>query len=155
MSNTPYNPATSAHQGNDFVQRARSLCLELGDAMHEENTMLHSRKLEKLDDVLMRKKRLAAKLEKALADIKTNREVVKADSRSAATTQLLEQEMQAFQTLARKNLIMLQAAHQMRGDFLDMVRKAITEKQAINKGYTKAGQSNVPSSNVPLINKQI
>lgn len=124
---------------------ASQTCRDLMGVMVEENRNLnHSASPQATQQVearLQLKKRLALRLEKLLAEIKTNRENYRGNRQVENAAARLGEEIEAFRELAKHNEVMLRAAHQIRADIIAVIRDTIEASQPRVQTYNAAGNA--------------
>lgn len=129
---------------------------KLIDVMETENVMLMKHKRgEAYDDILKQKRALAAKVERLLTDIRANKESIKKDIDAQGTLPELDVVMNTYQTTARKNLILLKAAHQTTADMLNLFKRAVDKIKPKPKTYTKEGSIVQGASSGSLVSKDV
>lgn len=128
-----------------LLHEAGITCDQLAELIATENAALEARDIQAIADGLKRKTKLAYQLEKTLHGIKTNKDAVLADARSAEQIRRLQQEMDHFQAISRKNMLMLKAAHQTRADFLMLVRDTLEQQRPKPDTYNQTGSMNAPT----------
>jgi flagellar biosynthesis/type III secretory pathway chaperone len=137
----------------DTLIEATQLCHDLLTVINAETEAVRTRRMEKVPDLAKKKERLTAQLEDMLA---ATRDLLADPAAKAAAAPLLA-ELQtavgAYDTAARQNLLVLQAAHQSTGAFLDAVRQAVAKPRAETYGNTGTTQSK--GEHTSLINKTL
>lgn len=127
------------------MMEASQTCRDLMGVMVEENRNLnHSANPQAMQQVearLQLKKRLALRLEKLLADIKSNRENFRGNRQVENAAHRLAEEIEAFRELAKSNELMLRAAHQIRADIVAVIRDTIEASQPRVQTYNASGNA--------------
>lgn len=105
-----------------------------------ENDFLAQRKMEEVEIGLKQKIRLARELEKRLGSLKERQEEVAGDTMAKNRLKALQEDLEIYRAEARKNALLLKAAHQTTADVLALV-KQVAEAQAPKSGaYGNNGQ---------------
>lgn len=136
----------------EVLALARSTCRELRALLLEENANLHKFSTEKAEQRLQDKKGLTLRLEQLFGLIKRTRPEWQAQPRLAAEANQLAEELQHFQELARRNEILLQAAHRLRADLVLTIRDAVhsTQPQPLLYGANGSMAVNRPSGSLVM-----
>jgi hypothetical protein len=137
------------------LQEAAALCRQLKDLVAGENDALEKRKLSMVEDNIKQKTHLTLKLESLLNRARTQRSLLQEDSAARAAARDVQAEMADFQSLARKNMLLLKAAHQTRADTLQMIRQALNEKNPRVETYNAEGKVGTKGKEASLVNKAV
>lgn len=129
---------------------------DLVDVMHTENELLSSHQRgDVFEDVIKEKRALAAKVEKLLSEIKQNRADIQADISAKQKLPELEVVIDTYQTTARKNVLMLQAAHQTTLDVINIFRRAVDKVKPKSETYNRQGELSSGASAGSLVTKSV
>ncbi|MFZ2619644.1 MAG: hypothetical protein WAX89_02120, partial [Alphaproteobacteria bacterium] len=137
------------------LREAALLYRQLKDVVMSDNAALGARDTKKVEENLKQKTRLALKLEKLLGDAKANKDVVKQDPDFHFTARALQAEIEEFEVAARKNMMLLKAAHQVRADTLQIIRHVINERQPKVDMYNARGTLASTGKEATLVNKAV
>ena len=143
--NLPQNPLVEA---TDITAQLKVL-------LADENDALRTRKIDLVGEKLKDKNRLAVKLERVLKDAKLQQETLRQQTAFSQQTKALQQEMDDFQHLARKNVLLLKSAHQVRHDTLSMIRQALHDTRPQTEVYNKEGGVNKGPNTTNLLDKTV
>ncbi len=138
-----------------LLEDAHIACTDLKSLLIEENDSLRQHRIELVEKNLKDKRKLSLKLENVLNNVKKNKEHLADDTQTLSYVKSLQEEIDSFQNMARQNLTLLQAAHQTRADFIDMVRLAVSAEQPKSTTYNNEGTVSDTSHSPPLVNKEI
>ena len=141
---------------NTLVTDALFHTRQLVDVMQTENDLLttHTRG-EAFEEIIKQKRALSAKVEKLLSDMKKRKAEIKETLASNPQMQELEVVINDYQTTARKNVILLQAAHQTTTDVLNIFRRAVESVKPKAETYDKQGKLSSGASTGTLITKSV
>lgn len=129
------SPATP----HETVTNARLTCRELMALLMEENAGLIHHDVALVESRLGHKKRLTLRLEQLLKDLKQTGSLWKADTNTHNQALHLAEEVKHFQELAHSNVLMLQAAHQLRADLVVAIRDAVDAQTPKAQLYGSTG----------------
>lgn len=118
---------------------ARETCRELLALLTEENTSLGKQDIKIVEARIQQKKRLTLRLEQSLEEIRRSAPAWKENASSKRHMVLFAEEMKLFQELARKNALLLKAAHQLRADLVIAIRDALDDAQPRAQLYNANG----------------
>lgn len=139
-----------------LVKQAIATCHAFSEHLDFENQALEARDIETIEDATKTKRHLGAKLETLLRDIKMQKEAIRLDTAAFTDLQNLQLAIDAYQVKARKNVVMLSAAHEATAQFLGMVRQAVIRLKPKVTTYGNAGQVQENSSgSTSLLNKEV
>lgn len=130
---------------------ARQTCRDLMGVMLEENQGLAKFSSKETETRLLMKKRLALRLEKLLADIKSQKDAVKGNRQAENVAVQLAEEIDMFRIIASKNEVMLRAAHQIRADIVNVIRDAMESAQPRVTTYNAGGYKQVGSTGASVV----
>ncbi|PIZ31615.1 MAG: hypothetical protein COY40_01530 [Alphaproteobacteria bacterium CG_4_10_14_0_8_um_filter_53_9] len=134
---------------------ARTTCRELAKLLLEENHALHKGGAAENEARLNLKKRLSVRLEKLVQDIKGQRDKWHTNALAARTANELAADIAVFTDLARKNELMLRAAHQIRADIVGVIRDAMDAQSPRVQTYGRSGTMNTSSAGVRVLAKEV
>jgi flagellar biosynthesis/type III secretory pathway chaperone len=137
------------------LREAAAVCQQLKSLVAEENDALESRQIDRVEENIKQKTQLTLKLETLLNRAKAQKDLLKEDPHARNAAKHVQGEMESFQTLARQNMLLLKAAHQTRADTLQMIRQALSEKNARVETYNAQGQVGTKGKDVNLVNKAV
>lgn len=148
--------ATANQTPYELVMNAIATCDAFCEHLDFENKALENRDIDAVEEGTKTKRHLGAKLEGVLKDVKTQRDLIKADVQAVRELQNLQTAIDLYQTKARKNVVLLSAAHEATAQFLNMVRQAVIKLKPKATTYGQEGQLEQRSSGKnSLINKEI
>ena len=134
---------------------AAAVLHELQDILVQENEAINTHDVEPVEKNLRKKNRLATKLDYLLKQIKAQRaelaEATYAQHQGAA----IQAEIESLQSLSRKNMLHLKAAHEVRADTIRMIRSAFQAHTPQTETYNAAGSLEKAPSTNGLIHKAI
>lgn len=140
----------------ELVMSAIAACDAFCEHLDFENKALEARDIETVEEGTKTKRHLGAKLEGILKDVKEQRNFIKQDAQAVQELQNLQTAIDLYQNKARKNVMLLSAAHEATAQFLNMVRQAVSKLKPKTKTYGQTGQiEERSSSKSSLINKEI
>lgn len=139
----------------ELVNNTIESCEKFAFLLHEENTLLKERNIDAVEQKVKEKRHLAAKVEKLLSTIKSSVHLIKSDPTALDRLPELQVCVDNYQTAARKNMVLLQAAHTATSDFLQLVRNAIDMKKPRAQTYGNTGTMNTTPASTSLVNKDI
>lgn len=136
------------------LQQAIALCQELVDLFATENEQIRKRDLKAIEATVVRKDNLAENFQKALAAVKKDIVAIKSNPAFAELHLKLKSLLISYNEAARRNVVLLQAAHTSATGFIKIVRQAMQPPAA--KVYGKNGQMQeaVPVG-APLVTKSV
>jgi hypothetical protein len=134
---------------------ARETCRELLALLNEENASLTKQDIKVVEARIAQKKMLTMRLEQSLENIKKNATVWKENPASKRHLVLFAEEMKLFQELARKNALLLKAAHQLRAELIIAIRDALDEAQPKAQLYTSSGNMTQHDNATRLVARNI
>ncbi|MCP5405306.1 MAG: hypothetical protein H6922_03680 [Pseudomonadaceae bacterium] len=133
------------------MMEARQACRDLMGLMVEENNGLTRNSTHEVETRLQLKKRLALRLEKLLADIKSQRADFRGNREVENLAVRLAEEIAVFQDIAAKNELMLRAAHRLRADVVAVIRDTIEASQPRVQTYNAHGASTVGTAGTTVV----
>ncbi|MFT7145122.1 MAG: flagellar biosynthesis/type III secretory pathway chaperone [Alphaproteobacteria bacterium] len=139
----------------ELVSNTIESCEKFATLLHDENALLKDRDMDAIEGKIKEKRHLAAKVEKLLSTIKTSVHKIKADEGALAKMPELQACIDNYQSAARKNITLLQAAYTVTNDFLNLVRTAVEIKKPKANTYGKTGTMNQHQPSTKLVNKDI
>ena len=139
----------------ELVSNTIESCEKFATLLQDENSNLKNRDIESVEKNIKEKRHLAAKVEKLLSTVKNSVLQIKSDKEALLKLPTLQISVDNYQTAARKNIILLQAAHSATNDFLNLVRRAIDVKKPKAETYGKTGNMNQHKSSTKLVSKNI
>lgn len=149
MEQTMISPA-------QLVQETIDVCSRLIQLLTQENAALEQRDVKSVEHHLKEKSKLVAQLERRLSMLKTHNDKIKTDSLAHTLLKKLQQALDAYNTLARKNLLKLQAMHQSTASFLMAIRDAVAAQQPRSNAYNQSGKLAETTPDAPsFVNKNI
>jgi len=120
------------------LQQAVSLCQELVNMLNAENQLIRNHDTKGIEANTARKEALVDEFQVALKAIKTDLVAIKTNPALAPLHNKLKELLLAYNEAARRNVVLLQAAHTSSTSFINIVRQAITPPTP--KVYGKDGQ---------------
>jgi len=141
----------STHPLKTYVQEAIALCHELLTTINAETDAVRSKKMDSVPDLAKRKDRLTTQLQNLLLQVKEYAAHPEAKAEAAPLLHELSTAMSSYDSAARQNLLVLQAAHQATSIFLDSVRQVVAKPKP--NTYGKEGAIKEKAENTSLINK--
>lgn len=142
---TPINPLLEATQ----------LTAQLKDLLTDENEALRTRKIDLVGEKLKDKSRLAIKLERVLKDAKEQKDTLKTQAAFSQNAKTLQMEMDTFSHLARKNVLLLKSAHQVRHDTLNVIRQALHANRPQTEVYNNTGAVQKGENTTNLLDRTV
>lgn len=139
----------------ELVNNTIESCEKFAVLLHEENALIQNRDIEGVEQKYKEKRHLAAKVEKLLSSVKESIQSIKADNDAMGRLGELQVCVDNYQSEARKNMVLLQAAHSATSDFLQLVRRAIDLKKPHAQTYGSSGSLNEQPTATTLVNKDI
>lgn len=139
----------------ELVSNTIESCEKFAILLNDENILLKDKNIEAVENKIKEKRHLAAKVEKLLSTIKGSVDQIKSDQGALAKMPELQACIDNYQTAARKNMTLLQAAHTVTNDFLNLVRHAVDLKKPRTNTYGKTGAMNQHAPATKLVNKDI
>lgn len=137
---------------HDAIEHTRKLT----NVMVGENELLANHKRgEEFEEIIKEKRALAAKVEKLLSDVKAQKQSIREDISARNKLPELEVVIQDYQTTARKNVLLLRAAHQATADVLNIFRRAVDKVKPKAETYNKDGQLSSGASAGSLVTKSV
>ncbi len=127
---------------------ARATCRELLQLLVAENASLNKSSVTEVEARLQNKRRLTLRLEVLLKDLKARRQEWTSRKDAQEVALRLAEEVSVFQDMARKNMELLRAAHQLRADMVSMIRDTLEAQAPRVQTYGRYG-SMTPSGNAP------
>ena len=127
---------------------ARATCRELLHLLAAENAGLNTSSVAEVETRLQSKRRLTLRLEVLLKDLKSRRAEWTARKDAQELALRLAEEVSAFQDMAKKNLELLRAAHQLRADMVGMIRDTLEAQAPRVQTYGRYGNL-TPSGKAP------
>lgn len=121
---------------------ARATCRELLQLLMAENASLGKNSVEEVETRLQTKRRLTLRLEVVMKDLKTRRHEWTGRKDAQEVALRLAEEVSVFQDMARKNLELLKAAHQLRADMVSMIRDTLEAQAPRVQTYGPYGTMN-------------
>lgn len=153
------NTPVATPPASTLLADAITACETLAVLLETENVELKSRRVQQVEARTKEKAKLAAKLEKTLADIKINRDSVAADAALQTSVKHLQERFDFCQHQARQNLLLLRSAHQTRVEMIQYIRDAINAQKPKADLYTATGQmatTGAPAvGGINVVNKEI
>lgn len=134
---------------------ARETCRELLVLLNEENASLAKQDTKTVEARLQQKKMLTLRLEQNLAEVRQNAPQWKDNAASKRHMVLFAEEMKLFQDLAKKNALLLKAAHQLRADLIIAIRDALDDAQPKAQLYTANGTMSAQDGATRLVARTI
>lgn len=142
-------------QAVQLVTSVIESCEKFTTLLLEENEALKDRKLSEVEEKLKEKRHLAAKVEKLLSTLKASFTQVKNDQSATDKLSQLTTVVNNYQKAARKNTVLLQAAHTATSDFINLVRSAVESKKPKVQTYGETGNMRQTENTTKLIDKDI
>ena len=140
----------------ELVMNAIATCDAFCEHLDYENDALENRDIDAVEQGTKTKRHLGAKLEGILKDVSARRDQIKSDTQAVKELQNLQAAIDHYQTKARKNVVLLSAAHEATAQFLNMVRQAVHKLKPKTSVYGQTGQvEEKTTSTNSLINKEI
>lgn len=137
---------------NEAIARTAALV----EVMEQENQLLKTHERGEAFEAIIKEKRLiGAKVEKLLSEVKRHKDVLKGNEAAAARLPELQVVVDKYQTTARKNVVLLQAAHQTTMDVINIFRKAVERVKPKAETYTKDGKMSSGDAAGTLITKSV
>lgn len=141
---------------HDLVKQAIATCNAFCEHLDFENKALEEQDIATVEEATKTKRHLGAKLETLLKDVRTEREAIKANAGAMTELQNLQVAIDNYQSKARKNVVMLSAAHEATAQFLGMVRQAVMKLKPKATTYGKQGEmTDHGVGSTSLLNKNI
>lgn len=136
------------------LQKAIHLCQELVDLFTTENEQIRKRDLKAIEATVSRKDSLAEDFQNALKAVKADLAAIKSNPAFTDLHQKLKNLLISYNEAARRNVVLLQAAHTSATGFIKIVRQAMQPPAA--KTYGKDGQMlDTPGVGNPLVAKTV
>lgn len=136
------------------LQQAIHHCQELVDLFAAENEHIRKRDLKALEANISRKDTLVEEFHKALKAVKADITTIKANPAFTDLHHKLKSLLVSYNEAARRNVMMLQAAHTSATGFIKIVRQAI--QPPATKVYGKDGQMlEAAPVGSPLVTKSV
>lgn len=128
------------HHPKKLVEEAQKALLSLDALLQEENLAIRENKFEKIGELLESKQNMASNMQRLVAAVQQNSQVIKSNPESRGLLPDLESSWLSYEDSMRKNENLLRAAHEGTTNFLDCVRSAVQKSRPAAKTYGKAGQ---------------
>lgn len=136
------NTPTPQKSPMELMQEAQMTITSIKKLIEEENLVMARNqtqlRMQQLEDTLPEKKKLSIRLEHILNTLKTHKDTIKEDPTLKATAHSLNKNIESFKDDALQNLTKLRAAHQIRADFITMVKDTVMKLDA-NQTYGANG----------------
>lgn len=120
------------------IETTRS-CEILSELLMSENKAIRNRNMDVVAENIKVKDKLASKIMGLLARLKEMREAVRQEGGMKQYLAQLQESFDIYQTLARKNALLLKSAHESTALFLDTVRQVVEAGRPSNATYGKDG----------------
>lgn len=140
---------------SEIIAQARSVCKALFTLLQDENTAIENKNVIQVEENLPRKDALAQQLNTLVQQIGAHREAIKADARLHSQLQALQKDIEAYDAVARQNIMLLRAAHASTQNFVEVVRDTIKKRMPKAETYGRSGVVNDKSENPAIINKSV
>lgn len=139
----------------DLVIRAKTACIDFTTLLTEENEALKNNQMDILEKKYKLKRQAAAKMEALLNEVQTSQGAIKQDR--AATDELgeLQVVINNYQQNARKNVLLLRAAHDATTSFLNLVKEAVSKHKPKVSTYGDQGHLEEKTSPTNLVDTSI
>lgn len=141
-----------------LVKQAIATCHAFSEHLDFENKALEERDIAAIEDATKTKRHLGAKLETLLKDVRASKDDIRRDANAVADLQNLQVAIDAYQIKARKNVLMLSAAHEATAQFLNVVRQAVIKLRPKVTTYGQTGyvqESTASAQPSSLVRKDI
>lgn len=136
------------------LQKAVTLCQELVDLLTAENSHIRAHDMAAIETAVARKEALVEEFQVALKAIKDDLTAIKTNPAFAPLHAKLKDLLIAYNEVARRNVVLLQAAHTSATSFINIVRQAITPPAP--QVYGKDGQMRESTGqSTPLLAKSV
>lgn len=127
---------------HSIIEQVQDACTRMMALLAEENTALQEKNISCVQTLTEEKNNLSGQIETMLADVRSWAASASDEARQELKTQMAaaDQQMAEMNTLAQKNLALLEANHTATRTFLDVVRQAVNKDTPKAETYGKEGR---------------
>ena len=147
---TPTYPQT-------LIKQVQEACAKLITLLAEENKALKKKDVTSVERLTPEKDNLSKQIEGILAELKGWADYATDDAKHALKKQTIQMDalMTEMNTLAQKNLALLEANHTATRTFLDVVRRAVSHNTPKAEIYGKQGRIESDNNSPSLLTKSV